>query len=167
MIGLMVAIPSAFRPDAASLLADERRQSLSHRGVLMLASLFWAYVTLTDIVYHEAMRIELREMTNIMVYFPWQLRLMQHVLMLPVLLGCYSVAVRIGWRPARRRVPQQIALALTFSLLMYWMMLIGGLVMHVLLGWPAAPIGVFTPGDWAVWLSSASSSDTNSSRLRS
>ena len=149
----MVAIPSAFWPKVAPLV-EEEQQFLSRRGVLLLASLFWAYVTLTNIVYHEAMRIELREMTNIMVYFPWQLRLMQHVLMLPVLLACYSTASRIGWSPARRRVPQQIALALTFSLLMYWMMLIGGHVMHLVLGWPAPPFGVFTPGDWAVWLSS-------------
>ncbi len=150
---LMVAIPTAFRSSAAPLVEDEQ-QFLSRRGVLTLASLFWAYITLTAIVYHEAMRIELKEMTGVMVFFPWQYRLMQHVLMLPVLLLCYSTAVRIGWRPARRRVPQQLALALGFSLLMYWMMLVGGWILRAVFGTPAVPFGVFTKGDWAVWVSS-------------
>jgi len=120
----------------------------------MLAGLFWAYVTLTDIVYAEAMRIEMLEMTRITVFWPWHHRVLQHVLMLPVLLVCYSTAVRIGWRPARRRVPQQLALALGFSLLMYWMMLIGGFILHVVTGMPAVPFGIFSKGDWAVWVSS-------------
>jgi two-component system, LytTR family, sensor kinase len=149
----MVAIPTAFRPHAAPVVEDEE-QFLSRRGVLTLASLFWAYVTLTGIVYHEAMRIELSEMTGVMVFFPWQHRLMQHVLMLPVLLLCYSTAVRLGWRPAGRRVPQQLALALGFSLLMFWMMLAGGLILHAVVGTPAVPFGIFTKGDWAVWVSS-------------
>jgi sensor histidine kinase YesM len=146
----MVAIPTAFPPYAAPLVEDEE-QFLSRRGVLTLASLFWAYVTLTDIVYHEGMRIELSEMTSVMLFFPWQHRLMQHVLMLPLLLLCYSTAVRLGWRPAGRRVPQQLALALAFSLLMFWMMLAGSLILHAVFGTHAEPFGIFTKGGWAVW----------------
>ena len=149
----MITIPNAFRPHAAPVVEDEE-QILSRCDVLVLASLFWAYVTLTAIVYHEAMRIELSEMTGVMVFFPWQYRLTQHVLMLPVLLLCYSTAVRLGWRPAGRRVPQQLALALGFSLLMYWMMLAGSWILHAVFGTPAVPLGIFTKGDWAVWVSS-------------
>jgi sensor histidine kinase YesM len=149
----MVAIPIVFRPNADPVVEDTQ-QFLSRRGVLTLATLFWAYVTLTAIVYHEAMRIELSEMTGVMVFFPWQHRLIQHVLMLPVLLLCYSTAVRLGWRPAGRRVPQQLALALGFSLLMFWMMLAGSLILHAVFGTYAAPFGIFTKGDWAVWVSS-------------
>jgi sensor histidine kinase YesM len=149
----MVAIPSAFWPSSASL-AGEEPQLLTRRAVLILASLFWVYVTLTAIVYHEAMRIEIAQVTGVMVFFPWQHRVLQHALMLPVLLLCYSSAARIGWRPARRRVPQQIALGLAFSLLMYWAMLVSDRVLSVVLGWPVQPFGVYTPGDWAVWVSS-------------
>jgi two-component system LytT family sensor kinase len=149
----MVAIATAIRSHAAPVVEDEE-QFLSRRGVLLLASLFWAYVTLTDIVYYEAMRIESRELTSVMLYYPWEYRLMQHVLMLPVLVLCYSTAVRIGWRPARRRVPQQLGLALGFSLLMYWMMLTGGLILHAVVGTHAEPFGIFTKGDWAFWVSS-------------
>ena len=149
----MIAIPIVFRPHAAPVVEDEE-QFLSRRGVLLLGSLFWAYVTLTDIVHHEGMRIELSELTSVMLFYPWPHRLMQHVLMLPLLLLCYSTAVRLGWRPAGRRVPQQLALALGFSLLMYWMMLTGGLILHAVVGTPAVPFGIFTKGDWAVWVSS-------------
>jgi sensor histidine kinase YesM len=150
----MVAIPSTFRSYFAPVVQEEEKL-LSRRGVLLLASLFWAYITLTDIVYHEAMRIELSELTHIMVYFPWQYRLMQHALMLPLLVLCYSTAVRIGWQPPRRRIPQQLALALGFSSLMFWMMMAGGLVLHTIFGTPAVPFGIFSKGDWAVWVSSA------------
>jgi hypothetical protein len=150
----MVAIPTALRSHAATLTQDEEH-FLSRRSLLLLASVFWAYVTLSDIVYSEAMRIEFAELSGVMVFFPWQHRVMQHLLMLPVLLVCYSTAARIGWRPARRRVPLQIALALPFSLLMYWAMKIADRLLHLVVGWPASPFGVFTKGDWAVWVSSA------------
>jgi hypothetical protein len=150
----MVAIPTAFRSYAAPLVEDEQ-QFVSRRDVLVFASLFWAYVTLTDIVYYEAMRVESSAWTSVMLYYPWQHRLMQHVLMLPVLLLCYSTAVRIGWRPARRRVPQQLALALGFSLLMYWTMLAGAHILHAVFGTHAEPFGIFTKGDWAFWVSSS------------
>src|SRR6202008_272459 len=149
----MVAIPSAFRSWGASVVENKER-FLSRRGVLLLVCLYWTYVMLGDIVYHEAMRIEIAEMTGIMVFFPWRHRVLQHALMLPLLLVCYSTAARIGWRPASRRVPQQLALALAFSLLMYWAMLVSDRLLSVALGWPAQPFGVHSRGDWGVWVSS-------------
>jgi len=149
----MVAIPTAFPPRDAPLIEDAE-QFLSRRGVLTLASLFWAYVTLTDIVYHQGLSIELRELTSVMMYAPWQQRLLQHVFMLPLLLLCYSMALRLGWRPVARRVPQQLALALGFSLLAFWMMLSGNFMLHMVFNTPAVPFAVVTKGDWAVWVSS-------------
>jgi two-component system, LytTR family, sensor kinase len=149
----MVAIHSPVRSHAASLVEDEER-FLSRRAVLVLTSLFWAYVTITDFVTAEMVSIDMFQMTHMMVFFPWQSRLVQHILALPVLLLCYSTAVRIGWRPARRRVPQQLALALAFSLLLYWMILVGGLLLHFLFGMRAEPFGLFSKGDWAEWVAS-------------
>jgi Histidine kinase len=149
----MVAIPAAFRSQAASV-ADDQEEFLSRRGVLTLAGLFWGWVTVTDIAYHEAMRIELAEQTHVMLFFPWEYRLLQHVLMLPVLLACYAVAARIGWRPAWRRVPQQLALAVGFSLLMYVMMLAGGHFLHALFGAQPDPFSTLTKSDWAMWAAS-------------
>jgi Histidine kinase len=83
---------------------------------------------------------------------------MQHVLMLPVLLLCYLTAARIGWKPPRRCVPQQLALALGFSLLMFWMMQAGAQLLHALFGMYADPFGVLTKGDLALWVSSTATS---------
>jgi LytS/YehU family sensor histidine kinase len=38
---------------------------------------------------------------------------------------------------------------------MFWMMLVGGLILHAIFGTPAMPFGIFSKGDWAVWVSSA------------
>ena len=145
----MAAIPSAFWPSSA-LLADDEPQLLDRRGVVAIASVFWGWVTLTDIAYHEAMRIELAELTGVMLFFPWQYRLLQHVLMLPVLLACYSIAFRIGWRPRWRRVPQQVALALGFSLLMYVAIVLGGHLLHVIYAYPD-PLENLKRSDWTMW----------------
>ena len=149
----MIAIPSAFRPDAAAV-AENKQEFLSRRGVLTVASFFWGWVTVTDIAYHEAMRIELTELTHVALFFPWQYRLLQHVLMLPVLLACYSVAARIGWWPPWRRVPRQLALAVGFSLVMYLMMLAGGHFLHALFGMQPDPFRTLTKSDWAMWAAS-------------
>jgi sensor histidine kinase YesM len=151
----MAANPAALFPAATLEVEADPQLACLRSNVIKLTSLFWAYITVTDIVFHEAMRIELLEMTNIMVFYPWQFRLLQHALILPVLLLCYLTAARIGWKPARRRVPQQLALALGFSLLMYWMMLTGGIMLHSLFGMHAEPFGIFTRGEWAFWVSSA------------
>ena len=149
----MVSVPSALWPNAAPLADDEPRLLL-RRSVLALASLFWGWVTLTDIAYHEAMRVELAALTGVMLFFPWQYRLLQHVLMLPVLLACYSLAFRIGWRPAWQRVPQQLALAVGFSMTMYLAILVGGHFVHVLIGAHPDPFSTLTKSDWAMWAAS-------------
>jgi len=146
----MVAIPTTLWPYAAPVVENEQ-QFLSRRDVLLLACIFWGYVTLTELVYYKAMSIELSEMTGIMVFLPWYVRLMQHTLMLPLLLLCYSTAVRSGWKPARRRVPLQLALALGFSLLMFWMLRVSEVLLHVAIGTYAEPFFLRTRGDWAVW----------------
>jgi len=149
----MAANLSAFWPSATSMTSGEP-QLLSRRAVIVFASLFWAYVALTNIVYAEFMRVEIHEVTGGMVFLPWQQRLMQHALMLPVLVACYITAVHIGWTPARRRVPQQLVLALVFSMLMDWAMQAGEHVLHALFGTYADPFGLYSKGDWAVWISS-------------
>ncbi|HWZ61788.1 MAG TPA: histidine kinase [Steroidobacteraceae bacterium] len=149
----MASILTAFQSYAAPVVEDKEK-FLSRRGVLILATLFWTYCTLTDFVYHEGMRIELSEVSStVMLVLPWQQRLLQHVLLLPLLLACYSAAVRIGWKPARWRVPQQLLLALGFSLLMFWVMRFSGVILYELFGTPADLSGNLTRGDWAVWVS--------------
>ena len=147
----MAANPAIFCPTAALEAEADPQLTCLRRNVIKLTSLFWAYITVTDIVFHEAWRVELREMTNIMVFYPWQFRLLQHALILPVLVLCYLTAARIGWEPARRRVPQQLALGLGFSSLMYWMLVGSGMTLHLVFGMQK-PFGIFTHGEWLFWV---------------
>ncbi|MDE2451623.1 MAG: histidine kinase [Gammaproteobacteria bacterium] len=153
----MAANPSAFWPSAAPMVPDDP-QLLSFRAVLGFASLFWAYILLTNLVYAGAVRIEILEVAGYanqaMLFLPWEQRLVQHVLMFPVLVACYWTAVRIGWTPARRRLPQQLAIALGFSLLVEWALQASEQLLHAAFGTHADPFGIFTKGDWAVWISS-------------
>jgi sensor histidine kinase YesM len=92
--------------------------------------------------------------STVVLIVVWQQRLMQYVLMLPLLFICYATAIRIGWTPAWRRVPQQILLALGFSLLMFWAMKLAGFILKAVFGAHADLSGISTQGPWPEWLSS-------------
>jgi two-component system, LytTR family, sensor kinase len=127
---------------------------LSTRMVVLLTAGFWSYVTLTDILYAEGMRVDVAQFTSSTVFASWKLRLLQHVLVFPVLAGCYRLASRLGWTPLRRRLPIQIALALLFAVLPFWMMDLANLVVYR--GFePWVSRGGPTREDMAIWFASA------------
>jgi two-component system, LytTR family, sensor kinase len=122
--------------------------------VVLLTAGFWAYVTLTDILYAEGMRIDVAQFTSSTVFASWKLRLLQHALVFPALAACYWLASRLGWTPLHRRLPIQIALALLFAVLPFWMMDLANLVVYR--GFePWMPRGGATREDMAIWFASA------------
>ena len=144
----MIVTSSPFWPNAASMAADEPRY-LSRRGVLAFTTLFWVYFAVMDVVHAVALAIKVGESGgSTAIYLSWQDSLLQDVPLLPELLVCYWVATRIGWTPARRRVPQQLALALCFSFLVQCYQLV-----CAALGIHADRFGLHTEGDWAVLIS--------------
>lgn len=126
---------------------------LSLRAVVLLTAAYWAYVTLTDILYAEGMRIDLAQFTASRVFASWELRLVQHVLVFPILAGCYWVSSRVGWTPLHRRLPAQIGLAILFAMLPFWMMDLADLIVYRRLEpwWPPGGPG---KGDMAIWFAS-------------
>jgi signal transduction histidine kinase len=125
---------------------------LSLRAVLLLTAAFWAYVTLTDILYAEGMRIDVAQYTTSMVFASWELRLVQHVLVFPILAGCYWVSSRVGWTPLHRRLPAQIGLAIVFAVLPFWMMDVANLIVYPGFEW--LPPGGPRKADMAIWFAS-------------
>ncbi len=148
----MISIRTAIQSHRTPIVEGEER-FLSRRSVITVTCLFWAYVTLTDLVYNEGMRIGLSERSPaIMMFIPREQRVLQHLLMLPVLAACYLASVRIAWRPIGWRVPLQVLLALSFSLLMIWASLVAGWFFELIIpNFPMTPFGIFTKGDWAIW----------------
>jgi len=111
--------PSARRSDSAH--AASRPLDLPSRTLLIVTALFWLYVTASNVLYAENIQVEVGKLTGATVFGPWQQRVLQHVLLFPLLLACYWGALRIGWASAWR-MALQVALGAGFAALSFWAM---------------------------------------------
>jgi hypothetical protein len=102
---------------------------LSLRQFLGITCLFWVYVTLSNILYAYSMRIGIARMTSGSVFAPWDARLLQHVLLLPILLVSFWASLRIQWRPLLIALPLQVILGVVFSALAYPAMIVAEMTM--------------------------------------
>jgi hypothetical protein len=78
---------------------------------------FWFYVALSNVLYGMSMQTVLMTLKIHNVYAPWNARLLQHVFLYPILLGCVWASLRIGWQPLWRAAPLQLLCALGFATL--------------------------------------------------
>jgi signal transduction histidine kinase len=99
--------------------------SLSRRQFLTIVGLFWAYVTLSNVLYAYGMRTGIAKVTNLPLFSPWDARVLQHVYLLPLILVSYWASMRIQWRPLLVALPLQIVLALAFAALAYPALILG------------------------------------------
>jgi hypothetical protein len=86
--------------------------------LLLLAVAFWLFVTLTDVLYGYTMQINAGQMFKAVVFVNWNERVLQHLLLFPILLGCFTASLRIGWKPLGR-IPIQVLLGGIFAALSY------------------------------------------------
>ena len=86
------------------------------RPLLLIVTVFWIYVALSDVLYANQVQSSLTAM-HVDLFAPWQARLLQHLLLYPVLVGCVWASLRMGWQPILRRVPLQALLAVGFAIL--------------------------------------------------
>ncbi|MGB6605402.1 MAG: histidine kinase [Steroidobacteraceae bacterium] len=84
---------------------------------LAVLTVFWIYVALSNILYATTMGQSLRTLNVTHFFAPWDARLLQHVLLYPVLVLCVWASLRLGWQPLRFRLPVQLLLAAGFALL--------------------------------------------------
>ena len=84
------------------------------RTLVLVSALFWVYVTLSNVLYAHNMQANVTQVTNAVLFAPWNVRVLQHLLLFPALLGCFWTSLRAGWRPIRG-VPVQIGLGLGFA----------------------------------------------------
>src|ERR1700693_5501798 len=92
---------------------------LSARQFLGIAALFWVYVTLSNILYAYSMRTGMARLTNVSFFSAWDARLLQHVMLLPVLMVSFWASLRIQWRPLLLTLPLQLILGVVFAALAY------------------------------------------------
>src|ERR1700735_5739122 len=88
---------------------------LNGRQFLGITGLFWVYVALSNILYAYSMRTGMAHVTNVSFFAAWDTRLLQHVLLLPILLVSFWASLRIPWRPLLIAVPLQLVLGCGFA----------------------------------------------------
>ena len=96
---------------------------LSLRQFLGISCLFWVYVTLSNILYAYSMRTGFSHLSNVSLFAAWDARLLQHLMLLPILLVSFWASLRIQWRPLIVALPLQLVLGAVFSAIAYPAML--------------------------------------------
>ena len=89
-----------------------------------IVGLFWLYVTLSNVLYAYSMRTGIAHVTNVPLFAPWDARVMQHVLLLPILMVSYWASLRVQWRPLVIALPLQLLLGTLFATIAYPAMLV-------------------------------------------
>ena len=72
---------------------------LSQVQFLGIVCLFWVYVTVSNVLYGYSMSAGIARMTNVTVFATWDTRLLQHLLLLPMLLVSFWASLKVQWRP--------------------------------------------------------------------
>lgn len=87
------------------------------RPMVLIVTVFWVYVAVSDVLYANRMQASLTAMHVGHLFAPWQARLLQHLLLYPALLGCMWTSLTLGWQPILKRLPVQILLGAGFAVL--------------------------------------------------
>ncbi len=88
------------------------------RQNFLILTVFWVYVALSNVLYANSMQASLDTMPGkFHVFAPACARLLQHLFLYPVLLGCVWLSSRIGWHSVWRKLPVQLSLAFFFAVL--------------------------------------------------
>jgi len=105
-----------------------------------IAGSFWAYATISAVIYAYAFGGALTTAGIESMFAPWYVRVLQYLLLFLPLLGCYWVSLHIAWRPWWRAVPIQVLLGLGFAALAPATLLLAGYALR-------GPEGIVDDGD--------------------
>src|ERR1700722_18364809 len=94
--------------DTAESPARRFAGGLSLRQFLGISCIFWVYAALWNMLYAYSMRTGPTHMTNVSLAAAWDTRLLQRVLLLPILGVHFGASLRIQWRPLLIAVPLQL-----------------------------------------------------------
>jgi Histidine kinase len=102
---------------------------LTHLQFLGIVCLFWVYVTISNLLYGYGMSAGLARMTSVTVFATWDTRLLQHILLLPMLLVSFWASLKVQWRPILVALPLQLILGAVFSAMAYPVIILSHLIM--------------------------------------
>ena len=138
---------------------------LGWRQFLLIAGLFWSYVTLSNVLYAHSFGSTLAQMEVSGLFAPWPPRVLQHLMLLVPLLACYWISLLVGWQPTWKKLPVQAALALGFAALPHWALALALKIYLHLSGmhpWDMTEMEPVSPekadtADTALWIASGTS----------
>ena len=116
----------------SSVQAVRRRAKvgLGFLPTVLIAGVFWADAMILAVVYAYGLETELVSAGNESLFAPWDVRVLQYVLLFPLLLLAYCWSLRIGWRPWSTKVPLQVLIGLLFALLARPALILSELLLH-------------------------------------
>src|SRR5262249_38729535 len=112
--GTRIAVPGRVGIHTEQPSAVAKPSLWSYLGIL---TVFWMYVALSNVLYASSMQASLAAKSTEHFFAPWDARLLQHLVLYPVLLGCIWASLHIGWRPLWRTLPLQFLCAFGFAIL--------------------------------------------------
>jgi len=111
--------PALVEDGARSEAPCEAEPEESARAALwplpVILTAFWIYVALSNVLYARSMSASMDPSGTQHFFAAWNARVLQHLFLYPVLGACIWGSLRIGWKPAWRAWPAQIAIGLFFA----------------------------------------------------
>jgi hypothetical protein len=102
---------------------------LSQIQFLGIVCLFWVYVTVSNLLYGYSMSAGIARVTNVTVFAAWDTRLVQHLLLLPMLLVSFWASLKVQWRPILIALPLQVILGAVFSAMAWPVMILSQVIL--------------------------------------
>lgn len=96
-----------------------------------IVCLFWAYVALNNVLYAYGMNVGIAHEGSEPLFVGWQVRVLQHLLLFPVLLVSYWASLRIRWRPLWLAIPLQVTLGAAFAALARPVLIVASMLLGV------------------------------------
>ncbi len=130
------------------------------RQNLLILSVFWIYVACSNVLYANSMQASIAHLAGgEQVFAPWSARLLQHLLLYPILLCCIGMSLRVGWNPLWRKLPLQLLMGLVFAVSADPAMTIAqsccGTPMERQHAMSMGTMGIWSMDDVPTWLASA------------
>jgi hypothetical protein len=101
---------------------------LGFRPMALIAGVFWAYATISAVLYAYGLESTLLAAGSESIFAPWPVRVLQYSMLFPLLLLAYRWSLRIGWRPWWKTVPWQILIAFGFAILARPALIVAGII---------------------------------------
>src|ERR1700722_9701315 len=102
---------------------------LSQMQFLGIVCLFWVYVTVCNLLYGYSMSAGIARVTKVTVVAAWDTRLVQHLLLLPMLLVSFWASLKVQWRPILIALPLQVILGAVFSTMACLVMILSQVIL--------------------------------------